>query len=173
MTMTRRNLPHLYFEFGIYFVTFRLESTFQKYDSILDSGKYGADYLKNDNVCKIVKDCLHYPDTKEYTLICYTMMSNHVHVVFELLEGNKGLDKIMQSIKGISARRANLVLNRSGTFWQDESFDRLIRNENEFCKVIRYVMSNPVKAGLVNNWKDWKNSYCNSEFMEYVEEIFL
>jgi len=97
-------------------------------------------------------------------------MSNHVHVVFELLENNKGISKIMQSIKRISARKSNEILHRSGTFWQDESFDRLIRNEKEFYKILRYVLMNPVKAGLVTHWKDWKNSYCHPEFIESIPE---
>ena len=188
MTFTRRNLPHLHFKFGIYFVTFRLygslpkeiietlilksinskdikdQRMFQKYDKILDSGKYGSKYLMNEKIADIVKNCLHYPDNNDYKLICYCIMSNHVHVVFELLENNKGLSKIMQSIKRISARKLNEVLNKTGTFWKDESFDRLIRDEKEFYKVLRYVLMNPVKAGLVEYWKDWKNSYCHPDF---------
>jgi REP element-mobilizing transposase RayT len=194
MTFTRRNLPHLYLENGRYFITFRLADSipykllrqiiknhhnikdddvkskriFQKYDDILDSGKYGANYLKLDEIAELVKTCIHYPDGAEYTLICYTIMSNHAHVVFDLLENNKGVSKIMQSIKGISARRSNNALNRSGTFWQDESFDRLIRNDRELLRIINYVLNNPVKAGLVTKWNDWKHSYCHPDFIDLI-----
>ncbi len=196
MAFTKRNLPHLYFEFGIYFVTFRLADSmpsdlvaqaislcskitdkdiktrrlFQKYESFLDSGKYGSNHLTNDNVAGIVKYCLHYPDGEQFRLICYTVMSNHVHTVLDLLEGNKGLDKIMQSIKGISARQSNKILNQSGKFWQDESFDRLIRNEHELWRTVKYVLNNPVKAGLVSHWKDWNHSYCHPDFVEFIPE---
>lgn len=206
MTFTRRNLPHLYFELGIYFVTFRLagslppgfnsqpdrqcydgnkinsqpdrlcydsnnresKNLFINYDRILDSGAFGGNYLINDEIAGRVKYCLHYPDGIEYKLICYTVMSNHVHTVFSLLEGNKGLSKIMQSIKGISARESNKILNRTGKFWQVESFDRLIRNENEFWNIVRYVLNNPVKTKLVKHWKDWKHSYCHPDYSEII-----
>jgi len=102
-------------------------------------------------------------------LICYTIMSNHVHTVFELIKNNKGLDKIMKSIKGITARESNKILNRSGKFWQDESYDRLIRNEKEFYRVINYVLMNPVKAGLIENWRDWKYSYCNPDYINFIQ----
>lgn len=192
MTYTRRNLPHLYFEYGIYFVTFRLfgslprnvlfeinssmeddesKMLFKKYDDMLDSGNWESKYLANDEIAAKVKYCIHYSDGEEYNLICYSIMSNHVHILFELLENNKGLSKIMQSIKGISARESNKLLNRKGKFWQDESYDRLVRNENEFYRILKYVLMNPVKAGLVENWKDWKNNYCNPEYMDFMHSV--
>ena len=175
MTYTRRNLPHLYFEYGIYFVTFRLfgslprnvlfeinssmeddesKMLFKKYDDMLDSGNWESKYLANDEIAAKVKYCIHYSDGEEYNLICYSIMSNHVHILFELLENNKGLSKIMQSIKGISARESNKLLNRKGKFWQDESYDRLVRNENEFYRIVKYVLMNSVNADLVQNWKN-------------------
>lgn len=185
----RRNLPHLYFNDGIYFITSRLINSipiekleqlknetknisdekqkrlFKKYDVLMDSGEYGEKYLKNPKCAEIVKDTLHYPDGKEYKLICYCIMPNHFHLVFELLQNNKGISKIMQSIKRISARDCNTILSRSGAFWQDESFDRWVRDEKELYFVIRYILLNPVTAGLVNDWKDWKYTYCHPDYL--------
>ncbi len=185
----RRNLPHLYFNDGMYFVTFRLKNSIpeemlttihsglknidskkyeriiKKYDSVLDSGEYGKNYLRIKEVTEICKETLHYPEGKEYKLICYTIMPNHIHLVFELLPGNKGISKIMQSIKRISAKKSNILLHREGSFWQDESFDRWIRNEIELYFVIKYVLLNPVNAGLVTEWNNWENSYCNKNFL--------
>jgi putative transposase len=141
----RRNLPHLYFSEGIYFVTFRLADSLpsskvaevkalieceltndsekfkrllKKYDEILDSGLYGYKHLTKTEVAETCNYSLHFPDGKEYKLICYCIMPNHIHLVIELIEGNRGISKIMQSIKRTSARKCNLVLNRSGKFWQ-------------------------------------------------------
>jgi REP element-mobilizing transposase RayT len=185
----RRNLPHLYFNDGIYFITSRLINSipmekleqlknetknisdekqkrlFEKYDALMNSDEYGEKYLKNPKCAEIVKDTLHYPDGKEYKLICYCIMPNHFHLVFELLQNNKGISKIMQSIKRISARDCNTILSRSGAFWQDESFDRWVRDEKELYFVIRYILLNPVTAGLVNDWKDWKYTYCHPDYL--------
>jgi hypothetical protein len=55
----------------------------------------------------------------------------------------------MHSLKRFTAREANRILGRTGQpFWQDESYDRLIRNEKEFERTLRYIETNPVKAGL-------------------------
>ncbi len=69
------------------------------------------------------------------------------------------LASIMGSLKGWTARRCNRELNRQGQFWQHESYDHVIRNHAEWERVINYVVMNPVKAGLVANWQDWKWSY--------------
>jgi putative transposase len=66
---------------------------------------------------------------------------------------------IMQSLKGYTARKCNEQLGRSGEFWQHESFDHIVRNEEEFVGILDYVLNNPVKAGMVCAWQDWKWSY--------------
>ncbi len=71
----------------------------------------------------------------------------------------------MQSIKRISARKANSKLERSGKFWQDESFDRLIRDDKELFNTIKYVLMNPVNAGLVDDWEKWGCTYCHPNYL--------
>lgn len=58
------------------------------------------------------------------------------------------LSVIMHSLKGYTARKANLALGRSGSFWQHESFDHVIRSPEEWERTVSYVLNNPVKAGL-------------------------
>lgn len=91
-------------------------------------------------------------------------MPNHVHLVFRLLSETQSVSGVMKLIKGSTSRECNKVLNKTGKFWQVESFDRLIRDAYEMYNIINYVLNNPVKAGLVSNPDDWKYSYCNSDF---------
>ena len=87
-------------------------------------------------------------------------MSNHVHLVIKNVQ--RDLFRILQSIKRYSARKANIVLNRTGyNFWADESYDHLIRDANEMARIIDYTLNNPVKINLVKNWEDWPHSYCS------------
>ncbi|NOT64015.1 MAG: hypothetical protein HOP19_27695 [Acidobacteria bacterium] len=69
------------------------------------------------------------------------------------------LASIMGALKGWTARRCNEALNRSGQFWQHESYDHIIRKPGEWARVVNYVINNPVKAGLVTDWQDWPWSY--------------
>jgi REP element-mobilizing transposase RayT len=95
-------------------------------------------------------------------------MPNHIHLVFDLLSKERIVGDIMKSIKQFSARRINKIRKQDGAFWQAESYDRLIRDEVELYFIIKYVLMNPVNAGLTDNWRKWKGTYCNPEF-EVIE----
>jgi len=80
-------------------------------------------------------------------------MSNHVHV---LLTPHVEMRNVTKAIKGYSAQKANEILGRTGAaFWQDESYDHWIRNDEEMKRVMRYIEWNPVRAGLVETVEDW------------------
>ncbi len=69
------------------------------------------------------------------------------------------LAAIMHSIKRRTASESNKLLGRSGSFWEDESYDRFARSDDEWRRTIKYVLNNPVKAGLVNGWTEWRWSW--------------
>ena len=156
---------------------------YRKFEKTLDDVQCGPVWLKDNRIAKVVADRMHYLDGKVYCLDAYCIMANHVHAVFtpltiqplrlpqnfsmrdndnnvqtESLSYNT-LSSIMQSLKGYTARKANQLLDRSGAFWQHESYDHCVRNPNEWHRIVSYVLNNPVKAGLVNEWRKWIWSY--------------
>jgi len=140
---------------------------FDKFDALLDNPSTGPTYLADKKIAAIVKDAIHFLDDKDYKLICYTIMSNHVHMIN--YKTRRVLHRILQSLKRFTGKEANKLLNRQGTFWQKESYDNLIRGREDLTNKIDYVLNNPVKAGLVDNWEDWEFSYCGEEFLEMLE----
>ena len=79
---------------------------------------------------------------------------------------------MLQSVKGFTARQANLILGRTGErFWQAESYDRWVRNEAEFDRISRYIEENPVKAGLVSSAEEyqWSSAYARTSLDPMVE----
>lgn len=116
------------------------------------------------------------PYKKEYDLLAYCIMPNHVHLVFTVRHdyissirakaratsttARYRVTDILRLIKGSTAREANKILHRTGTFWQHESYDHVVRDGKELERVVRYVINNPVKAGFVAKAEDWKWSYC-------------
>ncbi len=83
-------------------------------------------------------------------------MPNHIHAIVRPIN-NWTLSAITQSWKIKIARAANQILGKTGQrFWQPESFDRVIRDDDEMRRVRRYIRRNPVKAGLCAKEKDWK-----------------
>lgn len=148
-------------------------SFFQLYDSLLESTMEGAHHLKNPAIAKLVQKELHRFDGELYDLICYCIMSNHVHILidtsiqipdnFEVVNWEslefEHLQTIMKRIKGPTAIYANRLLESSGRFWQKESYDRYIRDQREYDNVVAYILNNPVKAGLVKTWEEYPFTY--------------
>lgn len=136
---------------------------FGKWDDALHESQTGAIWLKDDKVAEIVVNSIRYHDDKWFELLAYCIMPNHAHVVLTPLSKSEDADysltQITHNIKRNSAKQANTVLGQSGIFWQHESYDHFARDEAELQRIIKYVLLNPVKAGLVEHWQDWKWSY--------------
>jgi REP element-mobilizing transposase RayT len=120
-----------------------------KLEEYFDRGA-GACSLRDPRIGGLAADALRFWEGKRYRLLAWCVMPNHVHVVCRLIPGQE-LNNVLHSWKSFTARNANEILGRSGAFWQREYYDRLIRNRDELQRAIKYVVSNPKRAGL----KDW------------------
>jgi putative transposase len=146
---------------------------FAKFDNYLDSNTTGNHWLKTPSVAEIVMKKLHEFDKKYYDLYAYVVMSNHVHLLVDFgkqienlpanavisNENYAQLDKVMNLIKGATSRFANIELGRKGKFWQKGSYDHYVRNGKELNNIIAYIVNNPVKAEIVENWEDYPYIY--------------
>jgi putative transposase len=169
----RRHLPHWQKANSALFITWRLFGSLPRQtiassfieenlgkrflflDRELDKARYGPTWLKDARLAKVVVDSFFHgaEHLRLYRLSAYVVMSNHVHI---LVWPKALLPIITKSIKGYTARECNKLLARTGErFWQDESFDHSVRNEDEFYRIKRYIERNPVKAGLVESPEEW------------------
>ncbi len=140
---------------------------FDEFERALHAGSTGPQWLLLPAVASVVAEAILYRDARDYDLLAYIIMPNHVHMVLQLLDTVERNDiplyRILQSLKRYTARRANCWLHRSGAFWQAESYDHLIRDSTELQRTINYVLLNPVKAGLVECVEAWPWRYCKYE----------
>jgi REP element-mobilizing transposase RayT len=82
-----------------------------------------------------------------YDLHSFVVMANHVHL---LVTPHVAANRWLGPLKGFMAHQANVLVGRQGTpFWQDESYDHLVRSDREFERIRAYIEQNPVTAGLV------------------------
>ena len=112
----------------------------------LDAGM-GSCLLRNQSVSEIVSTALLFFHHQRYTVDCFVVMPNHVHVVFRLHEGYR-LEAVIKSWKGYTARQINLATGQSGSVWMEDYWDTLIRNPEHLERCRSYVEHNPIKAGL-------------------------
>lgn len=165
MAFYRRRLPHLAEPGRAIFITWRLHDSlppnrvfpsealtsgeaFAAMDLLLDETRAGAFYLRQPAIADMIVEALEYNSAVlgHYVLHSFVIMPNHVHL---LVTPTVTLPKLTRSLKGITAKRANTMLGLTGrSFWQDESYDHLIRDDREFAKVRNYIEQNPVRAGL-------------------------
>ena len=120
----------------------------------LDEG-YGECVFHNAALAQEMgKSLLHFQHERCLTA-CFTVMPNHIHTVIKLL-GEYELEDLLESIKGFISRKVNRTLDRSGQLWEQESYDRIIRDEEHLYRVVQYIGRNPGKAGLPESqWHRW------------------
>ena len=186
----RRSLPHIQPKDRIIFVTYRLHfrlpnelikdiekikrtkfgNSFDIIDDYLNLCKDSPKWLSTKEIAQIVYDNLLKMNHIQYELFCFCIMPNHVHVLMKpKIKTGKvpySLAEIFRGHKGVTARKANLILHRSGSFWQTESYDHYIRDDEEFYNIAWYILNNPVKSKLVQNFYNWELTWIDRD-LEY------
>jgi putative transposase len=147
LKIKRRNLPHWVIEDAVYFITFNTFNTVFSNEEML-----------------IVKEHIVNGSEKFYDLYAAVVMNNHVHVILKPINGYT-LTRITKGIKGVSANQINKSRNSTGSIWQDESFDRIIRDADEFDEKLLYMYNNPIKAGLTEDTSTYHGWYLNERLL--------
>ena len=125
-----------------------------KVEALLDAG-HGACWMSKPEVAELVANAMKFFEGKRYELGTWVIMPNHVHVVVCPLPEHT-LSEILHSWKSYTSKQANEVLCREGTFWQKESYDHWVRDDDEAARLVGYVENNPVKAGFCKRAEDWR-----------------
>jgi len=128
----------------------------KKIEAYLDIG-HGEAWLSNPRVAQMVENALLFFDADRYIMHAWVVMPNHVHTLFTPISPYT-LDQILFSWKSFTSKQANRILDRSGTFWFREYYDRFIRNDEHYANAIAYIEYNPVKANLCRYPEDWPYS---------------
>jgi len=128
----------------------------RRMEAFIDMG-YGECYLRNTQIASLVEDSLLHFDRVRYRLSAWVVMPNHIHFLFIPSAGWE-LSSILHSIKSFTAQRANRILGKKGEFWQEDYFDRFIRDHHHFSTAVAYIENNPIKARLCKKPEDWRFS---------------
>ena len=133
---TKGNLPH-WTQYGkITFVTFRLADSLPQY--IIDNIKTEYESIKQQLLKEGNLKELEFLKVKKHN----QLEKNHIHLLIEPKE-QATIQQIIKTIKSVSAHKINSYINQTGSIWQKEYFDRIIRNEDHYNRVINYIRQNP------------------------------
>lgn len=144
---TKRHLPHFERPWAKYAITWSTNNR-QKL---------------SDAARKVVLDCIRYWNERRYDLYAACVMPDHVHILIEPRVKNQdsnatefhSLTEILHTLKSFTAHKINELEKTSGAVWERESFDRLIRSENDLHEKFNYITRNPWDAGVARPGEDY------------------
>jgi type I restriction enzyme R subunit len=139
-------------------------------------------HLEDARLAAEVQSALYHFADERYDLLAYVIMPSHLHWVFRprekwvaSLEAAETIrtprERIMHSLQRYTGLQCNALLNRKGKFWQPESYDHVVRNEEELQRIVDYVELNPVKRGWVENREQWRFSSAFDRTLVQPEEL--
>ncbi len=108
---------------------------------------HGECLLRRPELAQIVADSLLHFEGDRYDLDRFVVMPNHVHLLAQFRLPTT-LRLQCKSWLHFTACEINKKIGRSGTFWQSEPFDHLVRNGDQFAYLQDYIAQNPMKAHL-------------------------
>ena len=140
---TRRNLPHIQEPGSVYFLTWRCRPGIRL----------------SPPECTIVFEALQYWDSTKWKIFAAVVLPDHVHILVQPLPHPGGgiyhLAEILHSVKSFTSHKITKLKGMKGPLWQDESYDRVVRDEAEFLEKWNYIRNNPVKASLADRPEDY------------------
>ena len=132
----------------------------------------GSCILRRPEVATIVQNALLFFEGRRYYLSSWCVMPNRVHVVVSP-KGSVSVASFLHSWKSFTADAINRSLGRSGSVWERESFDHLIRSADAWQRCVEYTEQNPVTAGLWDTPEHWPYSSRGTGFRPSPEISFV
>ena len=86
--------------------------------------------------------------------MAFVVMPDHLHWLVQLI-GNRSLSDSVCVVKSGSARIINAAGSSRGTVWQRGFHDRAIRKDDDLVAIARYIVANPLRAGIVRSVADY------------------
>lgn len=81
--------------------------------------------------------------------LCFMLMPDHLHWLLRLREGSS-LTLCVSNVKSNSAKRINSLRGKSERIWEKGFYDRALRSDEDVAAVARYIVANPLRAGIVD-----------------------
>ncbi|WP_407896140.1 REP-associated tyrosine transposase [Ferrigenium sp. UT5] len=122
---------------GIYLVT----------TTTLERQRVFEDFSAGCTAARCFEDAELLGDAK---MLAWVLMPDHVHWLLQLGERDT-LSKVVGRMKSACGRHVNIALSRTGAVWAKAFHDHGLRNDEDVQAVARYVVANPLRAGLVSD----------------------
>lgn len=136
-----------------------------KYDELLDAQDQEKYILREAKLAQIVLDSWEWLENQKIcNRIAICIMGNHVHALISGFEGQDEIPigEVLKQHKSFTNHEIRKLIALNDRVWERGYFDRYVR-EGSLLEVIQYILSNPVKARLVDQWFNWRSTYLSPE----------
>ena len=111
----------------------------------------------SDPASEIAVSNLHNLHGRSWSILCYVVMPDHVHSIVASRSAS-----IIDFVRFFKGRSSTELRRRLGlrNVWQKSFHDQMVRQADDLSQISKYLLENPVRAGLVSTWQDWP--WCGS-----------
>lgn len=129
---------------------------FRQVENWMDAGHGVCWFRKERYAGELHRSILHFHQQR-YEIGCFVIMANHFHLVIRPFK-ECNLEREIGKIKSVTAKSINKQEQLTGAIWQQESYDRIVRDEEHLYRVVQYIGSNPQRSGIrEQDWHRWVN----------------
>jgi REP element-mobilizing transposase RayT len=132
------------------------QTIFRLVEEWMDAGNGACWFRRPAYAAELHRATLHFHDVR-CEIGTFVNMANHCHLVIRPFEGHE-LEELVGAIKSVTANFVNRAEGQRGDLWQQESYDRIIRDAEHLYQVVQYIGANPRRAGINREqWDRWIN----------------
>jgi len=148
------------------------KTVFRKVERWMDAGHGKCWFRQPQYAAELRRTILHFHE-KRYEVGCFVIMANHCHLAIRPFDDCE-LEEEVGAMKSAVANLVNKQEGRQGPLWQQESYDRIIRDEEHLYRVVQYIGTNPRLAGIARDaWDRWIHPKWQALGWDFRDELKL
>jgi REP element-mobilizing transposase RayT len=132
---------------------------------LYNRGAYQHEIFIDKNDCEyFLRKLLQYKEKWEVRILCYCLMPNHYHLFVQQTKEDKTISQFISELSNAFTKGMNKKYKRKGVLFESKVKSKWIEDEAYFKWVVKYILENPVKAGIVQNVIDYEFSSARELF---------
>ena len=132
---------------------------------LYNRGAYQHEIFIDKNDCEyFLRKLLEYKEKWEVRILCYCLMPNHYHLFVQQTTTDKTISQFISELSNAFTKGINMKYKRKGVLFESKAKSKWIEDETYFKWIVKYILDNPVKAGLAKQVIDYEFSSAKELF---------
>ncbi|OGU76923.1 MAG: hypothetical protein A2V93_00365 [Ignavibacteria bacterium RBG_16_34_14] len=131
----------------------------------------GTIFFDDNDYKYFLRKMKEYKEKYSVRINCFCLLPNHFHFFTKQLTNDHTIGKFVGDLTNAYTRRTNKKYDRIGVLFEGKTKSKLISDESYFIWLCKYILNNPVKAGLVNQPEEWEYSSAKEYFNPFIMNL--